>query len=135
MNPTYFAFVTYVAWMLLLLGLLGSFRVGLSLSGKKAPNSFDPGGADVSPFSRRLCRTHANCYESFPIFGGLLLLAIATDNNAITDGLAYYLIGARILQSVTHLWSTSNLAVQLRFVFFLVQIGIAVYWVLQFIRP
>jgi len=135
MNPTYFAFVMYVAWMLLLLGLLGSLRVGLSLSGKKAPNSFDPGGADVSPFSHRLCRAHANCYESFPIFGGLLLLAIATDTTAITDGLAYYLIGARILQSVMHLWSTSNLAVQLRFVFFLVQIGIAVYWVLQFIRP
>jgi len=135
MNPTYFAFVVYVAWMLLLLGLLGSLRVSLSLSGKKPPNSFDPGGADVSPFSNRLCRAHANCYEGFPIFGGLLLLAIATDTTALTNGLAYYLIGARILQSITHLWSTTNLAVQVRFVFFLVQFGIAAYWVMQFIQP
>jgi hypothetical protein len=52
----------------------------------------------------------------------------------ITDGLAYYLVGARILQSIVHLISTSNIAVQVRFAFFLVQLGIAVYWVLEFIK-
>ena len=90
-------------------------------------HSFDPSGADVSPFSNRLCRAHANCYESFPILGGLLLLAIATDNTAITDGLAYYLIGARVLQSASHLSSPGNFAVNARFAFFLAQFGIAVY--------
>ena len=88
----------------------------------------------MSPFSNRLCRAHANCYESFPILGGLLLLAIATNNTAITDGLAYYLIGARILQSSTQLASASNAAVQIRFVFFVVQIGIAIWWVVQFVK-
>lgn len=134
MNPSIAAFLGYVSWMLVLLGILASVRVGLSVTGKKAPNSFDPSGADVSPFSNRLCRAHANCYESFPIFGGLLLLAIATDTTAITDGLAYFLIGARVLQSVTHLASTSNLAVQVRFAFFVAQFLIGVYWVLQFIN-
>lgn len=134
MNPSIAAFVGYVTWMLVLLGVLASVRVSLSATGKKAPNSFDPSGADVSPFSNRLCRAHANCYESFPIFGGLLLLAIATDTTAITDGLAYFLIGARVLQSVTHLASTSNLAVQVRFAFFVAQFLIGIYWVLQFIN-
>lgn len=134
MNPSIAAFLGYVTWMLVLLGLLASLRVNLSVSGKKAPNSFDPGGADVSPFSNRLCRAHANCYESFPIFGGLLLLAIATDTTAVTDGLAYFLIGARVLQSVTHLASTSNFAVQVRFAFFVAQFLIGIYWVLQFIN-
>jgi uncharacterized MAPEG superfamily protein len=132
MSPTILAFGMYIAWILLLLVSLGGLRTSLTLSGKKAPNSFDPSGADVSPFSNRLCRAHANCYESFPIFGGLLILAIATDTTAITDGLAYYLIGARVLQSVTHLASTSNVAVLARFAFFGVQIGIAVYWLIQY---
>ena len=91
MNASVIAMVVYVSWMILLLGILRSLRAGLTLAGKRAPNSFCPDGSDVSPFSVRLCRTHANCYESFPIIGGLLLLAIATSSTGITDGLAYAL--------------------------------------------
>ena len=134
MNASVIALVIYVGWMILLLLMLGTLRAGLTLMGKRAPNSFCPDGSDVSPFSVRLCRAHANCYESFPIIGGLLLLAIATSSTGITDGLAYYMIGARILQSIVHLISTSNIAVQVRFAFFLVQIGIAVSWVLAFVK-
>jgi len=132
MSPTSFAFIGFVSLTLLLLGTLGMLRVGLSLRGKKAPNSFDPSGKDVSEFSARLCRTHANCYESFPYFGGLLLLALATGTTAVTDGLAYYFIGARVMQAVVHLASTSNVAVQVRFAFFLAQVVIAILWVLEF---
>ena len=134
MSATTTALLAYIAWMLVLLSMIAAIRVSLTLSGKKAANSFDPSGADVSPFSNRLCRAHANCYESFPILGGLLLLAIATDNTAITDGLAYYLVGARVLQSAMHLSSPGNLAVNARFAFFLAQFGIAVWWVVQFIK-
>jgi uncharacterized MAPEG superfamily protein len=134
MNPTVLALVGYIAVMLSLLATLGLLRVGLTLTGKRAPNNFAPDGADVSPFANRLCRTHANAYEGFPIFGGLMLLAIATGTTAITDGLAMYLIGARILQAITHLASTSNLAVQVRFAFFLVQVVIAIWWVIQFLQ-
>jgi len=133
MSPTIVALVGFISLTLILLGTLGMIRTSLALRGVKAPNSFDPSGKDVSEFSVRLCRTHANCYESFPYFGGLLLLAIATDTTAITDGLAYYFIGARVLQAIVHLASTSNLAVQVRFAFFLVQIVIAVIWILKFI--
>ena len=132
MNPTVAALLGYISIVILLLGTLGMMRVGLTLGGKRAPNSFAPDGADVSPFSNRLCRTHANAYEGFPIFGGLMLLAIALDATAITDSLALYMLGARALQAVTHLASTSNLAVQVRFAFFLVQVGISVWWVWQF---
>ena len=134
MNPTIVALLGFISLTLVLLGTLGMLRTSLALRGIKAPNSFDPSGKDVSPFSVRLCRTHANCYESFPYFGGLLLLALATDMTAITDGLAYYFMGARVMQAVIHMASTSNLAVQARFAFFLVQIVIAVLWILQFIK-
>ena len=134
MSPTIAAFLGYVIWMLVLLGMMAGVRTQLTLSGNRAANSFAPDGADVSPFVNRLCRAHANCYEGFPIFGGLLLLALATDTTAITDGFAYYFIAARILQSVTHLASSSVLAVQARFAFFLVQFVIAIMWILQFIK-
>jgi hypothetical protein len=134
MSPTIAAFLGYVIWMLVLLSLMATVRTGLTLTGKRAANSFAVDGADVSPFVNRLCRAHANCYESFPMLGGLLLLALATDSTAVTDGLAYYLIGARVLQSVTHLASSSVLAVQARFAFFLVQFIIAIMWILQFIK-
>ena len=134
MSPSTSALLGYIIWMLALLFTLASVRVGLVMTGKKAPNSFAPDGADVSPFVNRLCRAHANCYESFPIFGGLLLLAIATGNTGITDGLAYYFIGARVLQSVTQLISKSSLAVNIRFAFFIVQIVIGVIWILEFIK-
>jgi len=106
----------------------------LTLTGKRAPNSFAPDGADVSPLVNRLCRAHANSYEGFPIFGGLMLLAIALDATTITDGLAMVLIGARVLQALTHLTCTSNLAVQVCFTFFLVQVVIAAWWVWQFVQ-
>jgi hypothetical protein len=134
MSPTVFAVLGFVSLTVLLLGTLGLLRVSMTLSGKKAPNSFDPSGKDVSEFSARLCRTHANCYESFPFFGGLLLLAIATGTTAVTDGLAYYFIGARVMQALVHLASTSNIAVQVRFAFFLVQVVIGVLWILDFFK-
>ena len=134
MSPTVTALIVYIAIMILLLGTLGMMRVGLTIGGKRAPNNFAPDGSDVSPFSNRLCRTHANAYEGFPIFGGLMLLAIALDATAITDSLALYLVGARALQALTHLASTSNLAVQVRFAFFLVQVLISVWWVWLFMQ-
>jgi len=79
-------------------------------------------------------RAHANCYEIFPIIGGLLLLAIATDTTAITDAPALYLVAARILQSLMPLVSSSNVAVQVGFAFFLDQICIVICWIMQFVK-
>ena len=134
MAPTITALLVYILWMLLLLGMLAGLRTGVTLTGSKKVNSFNPDGSDVSDFSNRLCRAHANCVEGFPIFGGLLLLAIASDSMAITDGLAYILIGARLAQSLIHLLSISESAVFVRFGFFLVQVAIALYWGIQFIK-
>jgi uncharacterized MAPEG superfamily protein len=77
---------------------------------------------------RRLARAHANCLESLPIFGGLLLIAIATGSTSITDSLAFLLLGARVFQSLVHLASVSALAVTIRFTAFAVQMAIGLYW-------
>jgi len=129
MTASAMAVLGYAAWMLTLLLILAGLRSFLTLSGARAANRFRPDGSDVSPFSERLCRAHANCYESFPIFGGLLLLALATGRSAVTDPLALWWLMARVAQSTTHLISTSVMAVQVRFFFFLVQFAIAAWWV------
>lgn len=134
MNASAVALVGYIAWFTLLLTTIGTLRSGLVLGGKRAANSFTPAGDDVSPFSQRLCRAHANCYEAFPVVGGLLLLALATGQTAVTDPLALILLAARVAQSVVHLASTSPIAVLARFGFFGVQIGIAIWWLIGMAR-
>lgn len=133
MSPTALTFLAYLAWMMLILVTLGMYRTSLVLTGKRRANNFSPTGDDVSPFSNRLCRAHANCYEAFPFIGGILLFVLATDQAAVTDGLAYILLGARVVQSLVHIASTSVLAVQLRFAAFITQVGICFYWLYQLI--
>ena len=80
---------------------------------------------------QRLARAHANCVESLPLFGGLMLIAVLADRSSITDPLAYAFLGARILQSLLHLSSLSVAAVTLRFSAFAVQMAIAVFWAIR----
>lgn len=134
MTDTEFALLGYIVLMLIELAMLGGLRGALALSGKRAPNSFRPAGDDLSPFGQRLTRVHANAYESFPLFGGLLLFAIATGHTDVTEGLALWCLGARVLQAITHLASTSPGAVQVRFGFFVVQVVIWIVWIAGFIR-
>lgn len=130
MTPTAVALLGFVAWTLLLLVLLALFRTSLVLGGKKRANQFDPTGGDVEGFGRRLTRTHANCYENLPAAAAVLLYAIATNQTVVTDGLAIWFLGARVAQSVTHLISTSNAMVFVRFALFIVQNLILLYWLL-----
>jgi uncharacterized MAPEG superfamily protein len=129
MNPSVSALGLFIAWALLLLVLMEAGRSFIVIRREKQSNEFKPDNANLSPFMQRLARAHANCLEGFPIFGGLLLLAIVTGRHDLTDPLAYWLVAARIAQSTVHLISLSVIAVNTRFSFFLVQIVIALYWV------
>lgn len=131
MSPSALALVGYVAWMLLLAITILLFRTGLVVAKKHAANGFDPSGSDVSAFSGRLCRAHANCYENLPIFAAIILVALVTDNAGITDSLARWVLVARVAQTTVHLISTSEMAVTLRATIFTVQLGIEAYWVVQ----
>jgi len=131
MSPSVLALLGYVVWMMVLLGGIAVLRTRLTLSGSRAANSFGPTGADVSPFSERLCRAHANCYESFPLFGGLLAAALFSQSAFITDPLAFWALAARIGQSAVHVMSTSAQAVTVRFGFFMIQFVILAYWAVR----
>lgn len=126
--PSSIALTGFIAWALLLLVLMEVIRAQLVLRRKVAANGFTPDNAGLSPFMQRLARAHANCVESLPVFGGLLLVAIATDRTSVTDSFAYLLLGSRVFQSLVHLASLSPTAVSIRFSAFAVQLAIAVYW-------
>ena len=127
-SPSAIALTAFIAWTLFLLTLMEVVRTQLVLRGKVAPNAFTPDNANLSPFMQRLTRAHANCLENLPIFGGLLLVAIVTGHTAVTDPLAYVLLGARVFQSLVHLASVSSPAVTIRFIAFAVQMAIGLYW-------
>lgn len=131
MSPSLLALLGFIAWTLLLLVIMETIRSRLVLTGAVAANGFQPDNANLSPFMQRLARAHANCLEGLPVFGGLLLVATVAGQTAVTDPLAWVLLGARVVQSLIHLASTSPAAVTARFTAFAVQMGIAVYWVVR----
>jgi len=120
--------VGLTAWTLFLLVLMEMLRTRLVLTRVVAANEFKADNSNLSPFMQRLARAHANCVESLPVFGILLLVALITNRAGITDLLAPWLLASRMLQSTIHLASLSVPAVTVRFVAFAVQIAIAVYW-------
>ncbi|OGO78185.1 MAG: MAPEG family protein [Chromatiales bacterium RIFOXYA1_FULL_46_5] len=103
-------------------------RVWLVVAKKFPATEFRADNANLSPFLQRLTRAHANCVEGFPIFGGLLIIALITDQTWITDPLSSLFLAARIGQSLAHLISLSIVAVNFRFMFFTVQLAIGLYW-------
>jgi uncharacterized MAPEG superfamily protein len=131
MGPTATALVGFAGWFLLLTFALGFFRSGLVLSGKKAANSFATDGSDVGDFGRRLNRARDNCFETLPLFVAIALAASMANKIAVIDPLAMYLLYARIGQSITHVVSTSIMAINVRFALFLVQMVIYAIWVVQ----
>lgn len=130
MTATALVLTLFIGWTLLLLVVMEVLRSRLVLTGRMAPNAFQPDNANLSPFMQRLARAHANCVESLPVFGGLLVVALATGRAGVTDPLAPWLLAARVIQSAIHLASLSPAAVTARFSAFAVQLGIALYWVL-----
>lgn len=127
-GPTALALFGFLGWTLALLLLMEVLRARLVLIGAVRADRFTPDHAGLSPFMQRLARVHANCLEGLPLFGGLMLLALATGQSALTDPLAFWLLGARLLQSGVHLVSVAVSAINLRFTAFMVQVGIGVWW-------
>ncbi len=128
MSKSALVLTLFISWTLLLLVVMEVMRSYLVVTGRARANEFKPDNANLSPFMQRLARAHANCVESLPVFGGLLLLAVVLDRTGVTDPLAPWFLIARIAQSSIHLASLSALAVRARFAAFAVQMGIGLYW-------
>lgn len=132
-SSTLVALLGFLLWTLFLLIVMEVMRVWWVLAKKFPANEFKPDNSNLSPFLQRLARAHANCIEGIPVFGGLFIVALLTEQTAVTDPLAYLFLAARIAQSLAHLLSLHVIAVNLRFVFFTVQLVLGFYWAVKLI--
>ncbi|MBY0573048.1 MAG: MAPEG family protein [Undibacterium sp.] len=134
MNNSAFALLLYGTWSLTLLFAIMLLRGVITASGRRAPNDFLVSGEDVSPFSGRLCRAHANCYESLPAFAAILLVAITSGHAEITDSLALWAILARVCQSSIHLCSSGKYPTMVRYSMQSIQVAIQAVWVIGLLK-
>jgi hypothetical protein len=65
-----------------------------------------------------------NCVENLPVYGAIVLCATAARaTGPLLDGLALALIGARVLQTATHVtFEQTDRVASIRFAFFLIQV-------------
>ena len=128
------ALLLYGAWTLALVTAIAALRFReVQFRGHRI-NTFAPSGEDVSPYSGRLCRAHANCYENLPTFTVIVGVALVSGHADITGPQALWCLAARVMQSTIHLCSTRSRWVMLRFAFMVIQIGIQAGWVVALIR-
>lgn len=128
MNATEMTILWLVIWWAILLFQVPAIRFSRIRAGVTI---FDTDGKDIPGYGNRLTRALGNCQENIPLFIGLMLFALFTGNADITNSTAYFLLAARVAQSVCHLISYSRLFSLLRFLFFVLQWLLVLCWVVQ----
>ncbi len=117
------ALLLFALWTLLMMFTSRAYRLSQFGTMKKPVNAYPRDIVnDDPPFFVRAEHAHLNCLENLPIFAAIVLAASAMGQSAMVDGLAYYVILARVAQSVTHLIGTSVMLVWIRATFFFVQV-------------
>lgn len=114
----------FAGWTLIILLLsVGVYRWSHILTGRRAIADFRPDGGDGADWYNRATRAHANCIESLPVYGAIVLVAqSARLDDGLLDALAGVLLVARMIQSTVHIsFVQTNKVVSMRFSFFFVQ--------------
>lgn len=125
----------FVGWTIALLLSVGGARLAQILGGHARPSDFPSGVPHGGDRYWRLNRAHLNCVENLPLFAAIVLTGAVIGADApVLDRLTTTYLLARVAQSCIHIASGSDLAVQLRFTCFLVQI-VSLIWMLAVIVP
>lgn len=116
------AVLGFALWTLLLVFISVNWRVIEVLRGK-AMNSWGRNDGIARPaIVMRMEHAHLNCLENLPIFAVLVFSAYFLNKQAAVDGLAFYVLYARVAQSVTHLIGTTATLVFVRATFYVLQV-------------
>lgn len=129
MSVSVISLLGLIGWSILLTFLVVMVRGKSLLAGT---TNFAQDGSDLPGFAQRVTRAHGNSLENLAIPAALILYGVATNQSAVTDGLAMFVLVARIGQSLVHLASAAFPAVVLRATLFVVQIVIWIIWSLNF---
>jgi uncharacterized MAPEG superfamily protein len=117
------ALIGFTGWTLLLVLVIFGWR-GIAIVIKRRPaDSWTRGKLVEDPaLIRRVEHAHINCLENLPIFAVIVLAAAAMGKSAAIDGLAMYVLYARVAQSVVHMLGVNHWLVLLRATFWSIQL-------------
>ena len=126
----YTTVLLYAGWILILALLYALPRVPQALLGQKRIDSWERGKEPIDPMMlQRAKSAHLNCLENFPVFAAIVAIAGLMGQIEAINGIAAFVLYARIAQSVTHITGTSFIQVFLRANFFVAQVGLMLYMV------
>ena len=130
MSASILALIGFVVWTIVLVLTAVTYRVVRIAMGAPA-ESWARGKSPIVPDAiRRIEHAHLNCIENLPLFGGVVLAAVASDQLAVVDPMAGLFLATRVIQSVVHAIQVSHWMVLLRGTFWSVQIVLLIYWCL-----
>jgi uncharacterized MAPEG superfamily protein len=115
MNLALISLVAFALWAVFLGMGVVLWRGLVALQGRAKVNEFPAGEKHGSDIYWRWNRAHANTVENLPIMASVVLVAWLSD--AVTpsvESAALAATGARLVQSLVHISSGSQLAVMLR---------------------
>lgn len=126
----YNAVLLYAGWILVLALFYALPRVPQALLGQKRIDSWERGKESTDPmFLQRAKSAHLNCLENFPVFAAVVAIAGLMGQIDAINGIAVFVLYARIAQSIAHILGTSFILVFSRATFFLAQVFITLYMV------
>jgi hypothetical protein len=120
-----------IGWSVFLIAALLILRSILVLTRKVAINEFLPDGSNLGQANERYMRALYNSLENLPILIGTLLTAVVMGMTTLSDQVASYVLLARMAQTVVHVISTSPTAVAARVTFYVIQLGICGYLLVE----
>jgi uncharacterized MAPEG superfamily protein len=117
------ALLAFTAWTILLVLCIAAYRMA-RLAGGTSLAAWSRGKqpADVPGLITRLEHAHANCVENLPLFGAVVLGALAMNRLDAIAGMATLVVCARLAQSLTHLSGAGGLQVLVRGTFWTIQL-------------
>lgn len=117
------ALLLFALWTLVMMFISQGYRLSQIMTFKKPVNAFPRNASNNDPaLFVRARDAHANCLENLPIFAAIVLAAAAMGQSPVADAAGYYVLLARVAQSVAHMIGTSVLLVWVRATFFFVQV-------------
>ena len=126
MSISLLCLLLFALWTVgLILFVIGAYRISAILTGQRRIDAFPADKAHEGPgWYQRAIRAHLNCVENLPVFGAVVLVgALSGGASPLAELLAPVYLGARVLQTPTHICSISPAAITLRFTFFVLQLG------------
>jgi uncharacterized MAPEG superfamily protein len=129
-NTSILALLGYLGLTIALVLTVVSYRLAQIATGKSA-DSWARGRQQSDPdVIQRFSHAHLNCLENLPLFAGVVLAAVGSNQLGVVDPLAGWFLAARIAQSTTHVIQVSHWMVLVRGTFWTVQMLMLIYWVL-----